>query len=74
MSNEYQVFPHSVLVTHDSVLLLRLLVQGAFIIFRAEFRVFYSARLFSFVFRRRVIPHFADGTLECNNVSHDVCS
>jgi hypothetical protein len=47
-------------------------MEGPFVIFRAEFRVFYAARLFSFVFRRRVIPHFADGTLECNNVSHDV--
>jgi len=52
--------------------LLRLLMQGTLVIFRAEFRVFHSSRLFTLVLCGRVIPHFADGTLECDNVSHDM--
>ncbi len=62
-------------IIHNSsfiIALFGLLMKRPLVIFRAEFRVFYAARLFAFVFRRRVIPHFADGTLECNNVSHDV--
>jgi hypothetical protein len=65
-------FPFSSFIIHHSSLLFGLLMQGTLVILRAEFRVFHAARLFALVFRRRVIPHFADGTLECNNVSHDV--
>ncbi len=46
-------------------------MQRTLVVARTEFRVFHAARLLSFVFRRRVIPHFADGTLECYDVSHD---
>ena len=45
-------------------------MQRSLVIARAEFGVFHAARLFTLVLRRRVIPHFADGTLEGNDVSH----
>jgi hypothetical protein len=48
-------------------------MQRALIIARAEFCVFYAARLLAFVFRHRIISHFAFGAFECNDVSHD-CS
>ena len=45
-------------------------MQRPLIILRAELRVFHAARLFTLIFCRRVIPHFADRTLECDDVSH----
>jgi hypothetical protein len=47
-------------------------MQGALVILRAKLRVFHAARLLTLVFRCRVIPHFANGTLECDDVSHNI--
>jgi hypothetical protein len=47
-------------------------MQSSLVILRAKLRVFHAARLLTLVFRRRVIPHFADRTLECDDVSHNM--